>query len=211
MVRKIKLADDTSDDTDVEFEQESKKYNFNQYKYYRAICLMVAGYDRNEIAAKLGINPASLSRWFKEPAFKKGVTIAIGMTYRAAIAELAAHAQVAARKLVEMIEDDITSDVVRLKAVELLFNFISSSQISYESEESKTPKKVKSLATEKIHEQIDFMKSLGTLSALMGRPFESVENTIQGWNDIQNLKILWAELGADIDQFPTEDFKELEE
>lgn len=201
-MRKIKFSDDNSENSDSEFEQQKQKYNFNQYKYYRAICLMVAGYDRNEIAEKLGVNPASLTRWFKEPAFKKGVQVALGMTYRAAIAELASHAQVAARKLVEMIEDEITSDVVKLKAIELLFNFLSSTQKSVEPDTSN------SLATQTIHENINFMKTLGTLSALSGRPFESIQDSRHGWTEIQNLKQLWTDLGADIEQFPDEDFKD---
>lgn len=88
----------------------------------QALCLLAAGYNKQEVASLTEINTRTLARWEKEPNFKKMLKNAVAKTYDAAIAELVAGSREAARKLKNIIDDPDVPSRVKVTAIQVLLN-----------------------------------------------------------------------------------------
>lgn len=88
----------------------------------QALCLLAAGYNKQEVASLTEINTRTLTRWEKEPTFKKMLKEAVAKTYDAAIAELVSGSREAARKLKNIIHDPDVPSRVKVTAIQVLLN-----------------------------------------------------------------------------------------
>ncbi len=88
----------------------------------QALCLLAAGYNKQEVASLTEINTRTLARWEKEPNFKKMLKDAVAKTYDAAIAELVAGSREAARKLKDIINDPDVASRIKVTAIQVLLN-----------------------------------------------------------------------------------------
>lgn len=85
-----------------------------------ALCLLAAGYSRDEVATKTGVSKSTINRWATEPDFKKMLRNAVTRVYDAAIAELVSGSRQAAKELKEIITDPDTPKRVKVSAIQVL-------------------------------------------------------------------------------------------
>lgn len=88
----------------------------------QALCLLAAGYNKQEVASRTEINTRTLARWEKEPNFKKKLKEAVAKTYDSTIAELVAGSREAAKKLKNIIDDPDVPSRVKVTAIQVLLN-----------------------------------------------------------------------------------------
>lgn len=88
----------------------------------QALCLLAAGYNKQEVASLTEINTRTLTRWEKEPNFKKMLKEAVAKIYDAAIAELVSGSREAARQLKNIIHDPDVPSRVKVTAIQVLLN-----------------------------------------------------------------------------------------
>lgn len=175
------------------YNPDDNRHKFNQFKFYRTVCLIVAGYTKEEIAQKLQVSPRTLIRWFNEPAFQESLRFALSQTYNSAIAELTAHSTHAARKLIGIIDDEIVSDRVRIEAIKLLFDIVQKSRPNLPEPNPL----VESILD--IRNQISYFQSAAELAQI-----KPVELVVQ--DRINHMKKLWSDMGLPEDEFPDNDF-----
>lgn len=100
-------------------------------KQYKAICMLVAGYEINEVAQAIGLTRVVVSRWKKEAKFQAQLDEAIFKVYDSAIAELIAGADYAAKELIKIIQDEETPVKVRVNAIQTLLSFATKAKDNY--------------------------------------------------------------------------------
>lgn len=88
----------------------------------QALCLLAAGYSKQEVSTLTDIHIRTIIRWGKEPNFKKMLKEAVAKTYDSAIAELCSGAREAARKLKDIIDDPDVPSRVKVTAIQVLLN-----------------------------------------------------------------------------------------
>jgi hypothetical protein len=170
------------------FNPQDNAHSLNKFKFYKAVCLVAAGYTKEEIAAKLHITTRTLGRWFLQPAFQESLKLALGQSYRSAIAELTAHCGLAAKKLIEVINDEIVSDKTRLEAIKLLFDIVQKSQTTQ-------PEITPVMDT---RNQIAYLQSMSELAQM--KPVFDADDKIA------LIRKGWLDLGFPEDEFPEGDF-----
>ncbi|MCC5661827.1 hypothetical protein LC608_33760 [Nostoc sp. XA010] len=85
-----------------------------------ALCLLAAGYPREEVSARTGVSKSTINRWATEPDFKTMLRDAVVKVYDAAIAELVSGSRQAAQELKAIITDPDTPKRVKVSAIQVL-------------------------------------------------------------------------------------------
>lgn len=85
-----------------------------------ALCLLAAGYSRDDVAAKTGVSKSTINRWAVQPDFKIMLRDAVVQSYDAAIAELVSGSREAAKELKAIITDPDTPKRVKVSAIQVL-------------------------------------------------------------------------------------------
>ncbi|MBD2255597.1 helix-turn-helix domain-containing protein [Nostoc parmelioides] len=85
-----------------------------------ALCLLAAGYSRDEVAGKTGVSKSTINRWVTQPDFKTMLRNAVIQVYDAAIAELVSGSREAAKELKSIITDPDTPKRVKVSAIQVL-------------------------------------------------------------------------------------------
>lgn len=85
---------------------------------------LLAGYTQKEAAAAVGVAEATVSRWkHNDPIFIAGLNAGRQALYEAGINELLSVRRAAVQVLGQLIQDEATSDQVRLKAIDMTMRF----------------------------------------------------------------------------------------
>jgi hypothetical protein len=110
----------------------------------RAITYLLAGWSQRDTAIKLGLTHECITVWNRQSHFAEAKEKASKMVLDAAYAELVSGYQLAARKLLDIIENDAIPVRYQLQAIGLLFQSI------HRSSSSKLPEIYQGMTTEEI-------------------------------------------------------------
>jgi len=110
--------------------QEWRQNKLKDFKYHRAVCLLICGADLTMDAKELGLSKRQIQRFFESPDFNENLNRAVQITFRSSLSHVALYMDKAIQILIGISEDVSQPAKYRIQAISELFKLALSTGLN---------------------------------------------------------------------------------